>query len=226
MPSSLFSLEGKNVAVVGAGSGIVRAVAAASGVAAPDVYVHPQSSGDVLWANARSAKDLARTIAIGSDLFQGRGARYLVAAIAKALAYSRPEYLLRMAASSNDQLEAIFLGAASLSRSDVPVPTHLAESVAQCRKHFTGSLSKAQKSKLADAVRRYVARGKAYDLASWCRHADRMSRRIALLVSGDFAATIEVGGGALSEAEVGEMLRHSVSDTHAAARERLGLAMD
>jgi len=205
---------------------LVQVIAATLDVEMPEVFVHPAAAGEVLWANARRGKELARTIAIGRDLYQGRDARYMVASIARALVYSRPAYFLRMAVSSPAELEAIFLAAASMSRADVPVPPALMPHVASYRSHLESRLNASQRQQLAAAVERYVSAGEAYDLVAWCRRVDATSRRVALLVCGDLEMVSAVGGGRVDESELAELLRHSVSDAHTTLRRHLGWAKD
>ncbi|MBT8492430.1 MAG: hypothetical protein KJO07_05185, partial [Deltaproteobacteria bacterium] len=205
---------------------LVKAVSEVLDVAGPETFVHPGSAGEILWANARRGRALARTIAIGRDLCDRRDPRYLVASITKSLVYSRPEYFLRMAAANPQELEAIFLAASSLSRQDVPVPATQVGRVGTYRKHFDALLPGSLRRALAVAVDRYVAAGKAYDLVEWCRRVDSTARRAALLVAGDLELATAVGGGQVGEVEMASLLRHSVSDAHHAGRVHLGLAKD
>jgi len=207
-------------------SAMVRTIADALGVVAPDVFVHPHSPGDVLWANARKGRALARTVAIGADLVHSRDMRHVAAAIAKALVYSRPAYLLRMAAKDTSDIEAIFLAASSLSRPDVPVPSHLIAQTNAYRRHFDSVLAPGTRTALAAAVEQYVAAGQPYDLGSWCRSVDATSRRAALIASGDLAKAMSVGGSQLEGDEASSLVRYSVSNDHFTLREMLGLARD
>jgi len=224
-PQKALGLE-PNVAGTNEYRNLVQVIADTLGVEMPETFVHPAAAGEVLWANAKHGKELVRTIAIGRDLYQGRSARYMVGSIARALVYSRPAYLLRMAASSPVELEAIFLAAASLSRADVPVPPALMQHVVSYRRHLESRLDGAQRQALATAVERYVAAGEAYDLVDWCRSVDATSRRVALLVCGDLEIVSAVGGAQVDEAELAELLRYSVSDAHATLRRHLGWARD
>jgi hypothetical protein len=205
---------------------LVQIVSDSLRVETPAVFVHPHVQGDVLWATASRSKKLIPVVAIGNTLYQGKDMATTVAALAKALTYSRPQYFMRMSATNSTEMEAAFLAACSLSRSDVPVAPYLMGTVKALRKVLTHALDKSELTALSNSVELFVRAGKPYDLSEWGASVDATSRRVGLLLSGDLDAAIAAAGGSLNQKEVGDLLSHSVSEGHFVLRHEIGVARD
>jgi hypothetical protein len=166
--------------------------------------------------------------AVGRRLYEGRSVEAILYGLARSLTAARPATLLRLAMPTLADLEGAFFAAVTLSRPEVPVAPALHGPVTRYRAALHRYLPATWRPQLAAAVEQLLAAGEAFDLARWSRGVDATGRRAGLLACGDLslacaAASREPGTG---EADIADLVVHSVSPAHHELRARLGLAVD
>ncbi len=207
-------------------------VTSALGLPAHQLCIQPSISGDVVLANVRRGSKLSPTFAIGRALYEGQSVEAITYNLGRSLTYGRAEYLLRLVVGNPADLEAVFLGASSLSRSDVPVSLALAPLVARYQTILSRRLAPEWKRAMAAAVQAFVLAGRPFSLQTWGEAVDATARRAGLLLCGDLDAAASLLGreprfaaAVTTEAKLADLLVHSVSPTHHRLRMKLGLAL-
>ncbi|HEY4177802.1 MAG TPA: tetratricopeptide repeat protein [Kofleriaceae bacterium] len=189
----------------------------------PDVYVQPRRPGGLLLANCVEKGRLTPAVIIGRDMMTGYHDAEIAAAVAAMVALLRPAYYLKLAMTTNEELEAAIAAAAFLVGKKVGRPElqPLVQVFApQIRDHLTRPTAEALLA-LADRV------PERPDLARWRTAVDVAAQRSALLVSGDLtaAARMTALGGPNPTQRVRELVAYSVSPGYFAARKHLGVAL-
>jgi tetratricopeptide (TPR) repeat protein len=207
-------------------------VVSALGLPSYELCVQPELGGDVLLANVRRGRQLTPIFAVGRPLYDGQSVESITYTLARQLSYGRRGYLLRLAVANPSELEAVFLAAASLSRSDVPVPAQLVPWVQSYQASLVKHLPDAWRGPLAAEVEQFVLEARPYDIDGWCRAVDASCRRAGLLIAGDLRTAVDAiarepifTSGQRADDKVADLLVHSVSPQHHALRKELGLTI-
>ena len=134
------------------------------GVPPPEVYLRPESPGEMELANAREKAQLMPSLVVGSSLLQGRPEKELAYVIAKRLTFMRPDHFVRWphVVPTVAELKIVFLAALKLVQPKFEVKADVAQGVAQYL-HAPAALGGAAADRAAGggrpALRRQQGRG-------------------------------------------------------------------
>lgn len=217
-PPKQFDLAPKERIAIKEGTGTVakifRSAARLVGVALPDVYVQPRRAGRLLLANCLELELVTPAIIVGSELMTGYRDTEVAAAIGAMLAKLRPEYYLKLALPTVEELEAVLAAIAqlvghSLARPEPPLTYKL---IPELQRQLT--------DEAADALAALLPRlPPAFDLQRWRAAVDAAADRAGLLVAGELAAAARMASNAHA------LVAYSVSPSYFAARRHLGVAI-
>ena len=151
------------------------------GVPQPELYLRPESPGELDLANAREKAQLMPSFVVGSGLLQGRPEKELAYVIGKRLTFMRPDHFVRWphVVPTVAELKVVFLAALKLVQPKFEVKADAAAGVAQYLDHLQ-QLGAAAADRAAGrrraAVRRHQGRGRHPQVVERRRH-DRHARR-------------------------------------------------
>jgi hypothetical protein len=202
------------------------------GVPSPEVYLLPESPGEMEFANAMDKGQLVPSLVIGSGLLQGRTDKELVYVIAKRLTFMRPDHFVRWptVCPTVAELKIVFLAACKLTQPSFEVEADVAQGVAQYVNHLQRSVAPQQRELLAVVVQRFLARKGEPDLHRWANAVDMTATRMGFLICNDLEAAASIvqtepmGIGVPDPREkIRDLVLWSVSDGYFALRQILGL---
>src|SRR5262249_52663877 len=103
------------------------------GVPQPELYLRPESPGELDLANAREKAHLVPSFVVGSSLLQGRPEKELAYVIGKKLTFMRPEHFVRWptVVPTVAELKVVFLAALRLVQPRFEVKPDLQQPVGQ-----------------------------------------------------------------------------------------------
>jgi len=208
-------------------------VSAILGVTWPEVYLFPDSPGDIDLANARATMTPIAAFVVGRGVLEGRTEMELAFVLARNLTMLRPDQLLRWptVVPTLAELEVAARAAIRLAAPEQPVPEGHAEATAQYVDLYGKLLAPQLREQLEMIVRRFVADGRALDVPRWARGAALTAIRAGLLVSGDIEVASRLGQAGLagSGVEPADVVRDlaewNVSEEYFTLREQLGLGV-
>jgi tetratricopeptide (TPR) repeat protein len=197
------------------------------GHAAPTLCIDPALEGDVVLANMRRGNRLQPTYVAGRHLYAGQSSGHIAYTLTRALTYARPQYFLRLLLSERGELAAAFDAALAASRAPSNPATSAGFAAA-----LASHLDPAWRAQLTGAVRMLFERGDVANIERWGRAVDALARRLVLLVCGE----LDIAAAGLAreplfattarhEQRLADLLVHSVSAEHLAARAELGMAV-
>ncbi|MFN0246038.1 MAG: tetratricopeptide repeat protein [Kofleriaceae bacterium] len=206
---------------------IFRHAARILNVALPDVYVQPRRSGSLLLANCIDTHSgrarLVPAVIVGRDMMTGYRDTEIAAAVGAMVALLRPAYYLKLAMSTNEELEAAVAAVAQLLQRTIGRP-ELEPLVSVFAPAIKASLTRPVAETLLQLVERLPDRP---DLAKWRTSVDAAAHRAGFLVSGELAASAKMLAlaGPRPAQRIGELVAFSVSPAYLSLREHLGVAI-
>ncbi|HLL24481.1 MAG TPA: hypothetical protein VK427_20260, partial [Kofleriaceae bacterium] len=207
---------------------IFRHAARLVNVPLPDVYVQPRRPGRLLLANVLEKDRVVPTIIVGRDLMTGYRDTELAASVGAVIALLRPQYYLKLALSSADELGVALAAAAhavGISNTRPELEPQITAIVPEIQARLTRATS--------DALRALLTRLAAPpDLDKWRHAVDAAAQRTGLLVAGELAAACRMLAseqatqtGSRTTQRVADLVAYSVSPNYFAIRKHLGIAI-
>jgi tetratricopeptide (TPR) repeat protein len=202
---------------------IFRHAARILNVKLPDVYAQPRRSGSLLLANCIDTGRLVPAVIVGRDMMTGYRDTEIAAAVGAMVALLRPAYYLKLAMTTNEELEAAVAAVAQLLQRTMGRP-ELEPLVSVFAPAIKASLTRPVAETLLQLVERLPDR---LDLAKWRASVDAAAHRAGFLVSGELAASAKMMAlaGPRAAQRVGELVAFSVSPAYLSLREHLGVAI-
>jgi tetratricopeptide (TPR) repeat protein len=202
------------------------------GVPQPELYLRPESPGELDLANAREKAQLTPSFVVGANLLQGRPEKELAYVIGKKLTFMRPDHYVRWpnVVPTVAELKVVFLAALKLVQPNVPVKADLAQPVGQYYDALRKLVPPQMMEQLGVVVQRFLATKAEADLHKWSNAVDLTGTRAGLLICNDLevaarlaqAEPMAVGVVAPNE-KIKDLILWSISDEYFSLREHLGL---
>jgi tetratricopeptide (TPR) repeat protein len=202
------------------------------GVPSPEVYLRPESPGELDLANAREKGALVPSFVVFSGLLQGRPEKELAYVVAKRLTFMRPDHFVRWphVVPTVAELKIVFLAALKLVQPKFEPKADVAQGVAQYLQHLKRSVAPQQIEQLAAVVQRFVANKGEADIHKWANAVDMTATRMGFLICNDLEIAARIVqsepvsiGVADPKDKIRDLVLWSVSDEYFALREHLGL---
>jgi len=204
------------------------------GVPQPELYLRPESPGELDLANAREKAQLIPSFVVGASLLQGRPEKEIAYVTAKKLTLMRPDHFVRWptVVPTLAHLRVVFLAALKLSQPSFPVKPELAQPVTQYLDLLRKMVPPQMMEQLTVVVQRFMASKGEADLTRWCTAVDYTATRAGFLMSNDLdvaARLVQSEPVAVGTAEpkekIRDLLQWSISDEYFMVREHLGLVI-
>jgi tetratricopeptide (TPR) repeat protein len=214
-----------------------KALVYVSGILAvpwPEVFLFPDSPGEIDLANARDASAATPAFLVGRAALEGRSEMELAFLLARNLTMMRPDCFLRWPTviPKLAELEVVARAAVKLAVPEAAVPDEQAEAVAQYVDAYRQLLTPQLLEQLHIIVRRFLATGGNLDVARWARAATLTSVRAGLLICGDVEVASRLGQAATAASAgldpsdvVRDLAAWNVSDEYFSLRRDLGLVV-
>jgi tetratricopeptide (TPR) repeat protein len=202
------------------------------GVPQPELYLRPESPGELDLANAREKQHLTPSFVVGANLLQGRPEKELAYVIGKKLTFMRPDHFVRWpnVVPTVAELKVVFLAALRLVQPNLPVKPDLAQPVGQYYDALRKLMPPQMSEQLGVVVQRFIATKGEADLHKWSNAVDLTATRAGLLVCNDLdvatrlAQAEPVSVGVVEPKEkIRDIIQWSISDEYFTLREHLGL---
>jgi tetratricopeptide (TPR) repeat protein len=207
------------------------------GVQPPDVYLVPESSGELDVVNVRGGVPGVPTLVIGRKLFEMDSDVELAFIVGRTLAAVRPDHLLRWQnfVPTIAELEIVVRAAIRLVDPERPIPAEVTGEVEQYAGFLTRTLPPQVLEQMSVLVKRFAAAhggdpgavGAA--LPRWARAACLTTIRAGLLLAGDLEVAVRLGEAlatpvGIAPAEVvRDLSAWSTSEGYSDLRTQLGL---
>jgi tetratricopeptide (TPR) repeat protein len=171
------------------------------GLQPPDVYLVPESPGELDVVNVRGGVPGVPTLVIGRKLFEMESDVELAFVVGRTLAAIRPDHLLRWPnfVPTLAELEIALRAAIRLVDPERPIPADLTALVEQYAGHLNSTVPPQVREQLSVLVKRYAAAHGgdvtviAAALPRWARGACLTTIRAGLLLAGDLEVGVRLG---------------------------------
>ncbi len=132
----------------------------------PELYLRPESPGELDMANAREKGQLVPAFVVGSALLQGRPEKDLAYTVGKKLTLMRPDHFVRWphVVPTVGELKVVFLAALKLVQPNVPIKPELQQSVGQYLDLLRKTVPPQLAEQLAVVVQRFLETKSEADL--------------------------------------------------------------
>jgi len=204
------------------------------GVPQPELYLRPESPGELDMANTREKAQLIPSFVVGSSLLQGRPEKELAYVIGKKLALMRSDHFVRWptVVPTVAELKVVFLAALKLVAPKFEVKADLAQPVAQYLELLRRLTSPQMLEQLSAVVQRFLGTKAEADLHRWSNAVDLTATRAGFLVCNDLdvasklvqAEPVAVGTVEPKD-KIRDLVQWSISEEYFALREHLGLVI-
>jgi hypothetical protein len=200
----------------------------------PELYLRPESPGELDMANARDKGALVPAFVVGANLLQGRPEKELAYVVGKKLALMRPDHFVRWphVVPTVAELKVVFLAAIKLAQPQVPIKPELEQPVNQYLDHFRKVVQPQLMEQLGDVVQRFLATKAEADLHRWSNAVDYTATRAGYLMCNDLEVTARLVqaepvavGSVDPKDKVRDLVQWTISDEYFALREQLGLTI-
>jgi tetratricopeptide (TPR) repeat protein len=204
------------------------------GVPQPELYLRPESPGELDLANAREKAHLVPSFVVGSSLLQGRPEKELAYVVGKKLTLMRPDHYVRWptVVPTVAELKVVFLAALRLVQPRFEVKADLQQPVGQYLDFLRKLVPPQMMEQLGVVVQRFLATKAEADLHKWANAVDLTATRAGFLVCNDLdvsarlVQTEPVSVGIVEPKEkIRDLIQWSLSDEYFALREHLGLVI-
>jgi hypothetical protein len=202
------------------------------GVPQPELYLRPESPGELDLANAREKAQLTPSFVVGANLLQGRPEKELAYVIGKKLTFMRPDHLVRWpnVVPTVAELKVVFLAALRLVQPNLPVKPDLAQPVGQYYEALRKYVPPQMMEQLGVVVQRFLATKAEADIHKWSNAVDLTGTRAGLLVCNDLEVAARLAqaepmavGVVEPKEKIKDLILWSISDEYFTLREHLGL---
>jgi hypothetical protein len=203
-------------------------------IAQPELYLRPESPGEMDMANARDKATLVPAFVVGASLLQGRPEKELAYVIGKKLALMRPDHFVRWphVVPTVAELKFVFLAALKLAQPNVPIKPEMEQGVHQYLELLRKLVPPQLHEQLGVVVQRFLATKAEADLKKWSNAVDYTATRAGYLMCNDLevaarlaqAEPVTVGSDDPKE-KVRDLVQWTISDEYFALREQLGLTI-
>jgi golgin subfamily B member 1 len=200
----------------------------------PELYLRPESPGELDMANAREKGQMTPAFVVGSALLQGRPEKDLAYVIGKKLTLMRPDHFVRWphVVPTVGELKVVFLAAMKLVVPNAPIKQDLQQPVGQYLDLLRKTVPPQLLEQLGAVVQRYLETKAEADLHKWSNAVDYTATRAGYLMCGDLdvaarlaqAEPVAVGSVEPKE-KIRDLIQWTVSDEYFALREFLGLTI-
>jgi len=171
------------------------------GTQPPDVYLVPESAGEVDVVNVRGAIPGVPTLVIGRKLFEMESDMELAFVVGRTLAAIRPDHLLRWPnfVPTLAELEIAVRGAIRLVDPERPIPPEVTSEVEQYAGHLGRTLPPQVIEQMSALVKRFAAAhggdpgAVGAVMPRWARGAFLTTIRAGLLLAGDLEVGVRMG---------------------------------
>jgi hypothetical protein len=204
------------------------------GVPQPELYLLPESPGELDMANAREKAHLVPSFVVGAALLQGRPEKELAYVISKKLAMMRPDHFVRWptVVPTIAQLKMVFLAALRLVQPKFEIRADMQQPVNQYVDHLRKVIPPQNLEQLGVVVQRFIAAKGEADLNKWSNAVDMTATRAGFLMCGDLDVAVRLVqaepvtvGVAEPKEKVKDLIHWSISDEYLTLREHLGLVI-
>ncbi len=204
------------------------------GVPQPELYLRPESPGELDLANAREKGQLTPSFVVGANLLQGRAEKELAYVIGKKLALMRPDHFVRWptVVPTVAELKVVFLAALRLVQPKFEVKAELAQPVGEYARVLPKLIPPQMLEQLGAVVRRFIANQTEADINKWSNAVDMTATRTGFLICNDLDVAARLAqtesmsiGVAEPKDKVRDLVLWSISDEYFALREHLGLVI-
>ena len=157
------------------------------GVPQPELYLRPESPGELDLANAREKAQLIPSFVVGASLLQGRPEKELAYVIGKKLTFMRPDHFVRWptVVPTVAELKVVFLAALKLVHPKLEVKADLAQPVGQYLDAAQAPVPPQVLEQLGAVVQRFVASKGEADIHKWSNAVDLTATRAGFLICND-----------------------------------------
>jgi hypothetical protein len=202
------------------------------GVPQPELYLRPESPGELDLANAREKGQLTPSFVVGANLLQGRAEKELAYVIGKKLTLMRPDHFVRWptVVPTVAELKVVFLAALRLVQPKFEVKADLQQPVGQYLQVLPKLVPPQMLEQLSAVVQRFIAAKGEADISRWSNAVDMTATRAGLLICNDLDVAARVVqtepvsiGVAEPKDKIRDLLLWSISDEYFTLREHLGL---
>ncbi|HMC93525.1 MAG TPA: hypothetical protein VKO16_02015, partial [Polyangia bacterium] len=204
------------------------------GVPQPELYLRPESPGELDMANAREKTHLIPSFVVGSSLLQGRPEKDLAYVIGKRLTFMRPDHFVRWptVVPTVAELKIVFLAALRLVQPKFEVKADVQQPVAQYLDLLKRSVPAQMLEQLGAVVQRFIAAKGEADIQRWSNAVDLTATRAGFLICNDLEVAVRIVqtepvsiGVAEPKDKIRDLILWSISDEYFAVREHLGLVI-
>jgi golgin subfamily B member 1 len=204
------------------------------GVPPPELYLRPESAGELDMANARDRAQLVPSFVVGSALLQGRPEKDLAYVIGKKLTLMRPDHFVRWphVVPTVGELKVVFLSALKLVQPNVPIKPEYQQAVAQYLELLQKTVPPQLLEQLAVVVQRFLATQAEADLHRWSNAVDYTATRAGYLMCGDLDVAARMAqaepvavGSVEPKDKIKDLIQWTVSEEYFTLREHLGLTI-
>jgi tetratricopeptide (TPR) repeat protein len=202
------------------------------GVPQPELFLRPESPGELDLANAREKAQLIPSFVVGASLLQGRPEKELAYVTGKKLTFMRPDHFVRWptVVPTLAQLRVVFLAALKLSQPAFTIKPDLAQPVSQYLDLLRRLVPPQMLEQLTVVVQRFIASKGEADLTRWATAVDYTATRAGFLMCNDLDVATRLiqsepvaVGVAEPKDKIRDLLQWSISDEYFTVREHLGL---
>ncbi|MFL5304124.1 MAG: tetratricopeptide repeat protein [Polyangia bacterium] len=204
------------------------------GVPQPELYLRPESPGELDLANAREKTQLIPSFVVGASLLQGRPEKDLAYVVGKKLTFMRPDHFVRWptVVPTVAELKVLFLAALKLVHPKLEVKADVAQAVTSYLDLLTKTVPPQAREQLVAVVQRFVAGKGEADIHRWANAVDLTATRAGFLICNDLDVATRLVqtepvsiGVADPKDKVRDLILWSISDEYFAVREHLGLGI-
>ena len=204
------------------------------GVPQPELYLRPESPGELDLANAREKAHLIPSFVVGSSLLQGRPEKDLAYVIGKRLTFMRPDHFVRWptVVPTVAELKVVFLAALKLVHPKLEVKADVQQPVEQYLDLLKRTVPPQALEQLGAVVQRFVAGKGEADIHKWSNAVDMTATRAGFLICNDLDVAARLVqtepvsiGVADPKDKIRDLLLWSISEEYFVVREHLGLAI-
>jgi golgin subfamily B member 1 len=204
------------------------------GVPQPELYLRPESPGELDLANAKEKAHLTPSFVVGANLLQGRPEKELAYVIGKKLTFMRPDHIVRWpnVVPTVSELKVAFLAAVQLVQPKLEAKPDVQAGVNQYLARFREIVRTQPQllETLGVAVQRFLGTKAEADLHKWSNAVDLTGTRAGLLVCNDLEVAARLAqsepmsvGVVEPKEKVRDLILWSISDEYFTLREHLGL---
>ena len=195
----------------------------------PDVYLQPDTQGEVAVANTHEKGQLIPSFVIYSNLLQGRPEKEIAFAAGRWLSFMRGGRYLKLALPTNTELKTAFLSAIAMVKSDFPIPNDMRPVVQQYLPEMQKRIQPQWLEQLGLVVNRFMQNAPEINLAKWGNAVEATAHRAGFVISGDLEVAskmvsmepVLVGGPQVKD-KIKELVLYSISEDYFAVRAFLG----